>query len=120
MSFVKTKRPLSQKSCSPGHFSLVEKLKVLLPSSEECEAVRPHAAKCLDVTDRLFKELSRLPFLENRLRVQSIFLDWDMAASELQRDVQIIVNAVADIMSPVSQPRPPSQSPLGASGDGRD
>jgi hypothetical protein len=70
---------------------------LLVPTAEEVVAVQPHEADKLDVTGKLFKALAKIPRLKERLDCQFITFTWEQGVYDIERDLQIVTNALSEI-----------------------
>jgi hypothetical protein len=73
------------------------KLQVNAPTDEEAAAVAPHESDALDATGKLFKKLSQIPRLKQRLEIQSIIFNYDTRADEIVTDLNILSSAITEV-----------------------
>jgi hypothetical protein len=82
---------------------MTTKLLINAPTEEECAAVSSYDYEALDVTGKLFKKLSEIPRLNQRLDVQLIIFNWDARADELFSDLNMLTAATNEVNESMPQ-----------------
>jgi hypothetical protein len=86
-------------SMSPEHLTkdLTMKLLLNIPTDEESSMVASYDPELLDATGKLFKKLSLIPRLKQRLDIQLIIFNWDTRADEIVGDLNTLTAATNEV-----------------------
>jgi hypothetical protein len=73
------------------------KLLLNIPTDEESSMVASYDPELLDATGKLFKKLSLIPRLKQRLDIQLIIFNWDTRADEIVGDLNTLTAATNEV-----------------------